>query len=139
MSLPHWSTDELIFDYDESVYDFRELVESVLGETSLEDIHRTPQASKILSTTRPEKLKAPRSSRNCWNKRWRTAMQEGSRRRMQNLMSRFCAEVCAPMLGCDCVVHQAIPTFRVHVAGVGKLFVFITCAILPLQEPHHES
>jgi len=127
--LPEELKVEVVVEYDTIKYDFRAIIEEIVGYQDLENLHKTPEGEQILKHLK-NFGKAPVSSRNAFNKKWRHAMcgvkgcdKDGPNspyQKMKALISRFCAEVCAPALGCSSIVHQVIPTFRCHTPGTGK-------------------
>lgn len=128
-ALPEKLKAEVVLTYDNEDYDFRSIIEEIVGYSDLENLHKTAEGMAILRQINAGG-KAPVSSRNAFNKKWRHAMcgvkgcdkegPESPYQKMKALVARFCAEVCAPSLGCGSVVHQVIPTFRCHTPGTGK-------------------
>jgi hypothetical protein len=121
LPLPEECKTLQIIEYDTIKYDFLGLVSEIVGLEDLGGAHRSKEMADSMLMAK-KFSRPPKSSRNSLNKRWRVATSAGGSHydRVRGLLSSFCAEVCARSLGCDAVVYQDAPTFRVHLAGTGK-------------------
>ena len=72
-ALPEKLKTEVVLTYDNEEYDFRSIIEEIVGYSDLENLHKTAEGMAILRQINAGG-KAPVSSRNAFNKKWRHAM-----------------------------------------------------------------
>ncbi|GMI52709.1 hypothetical protein TeGR_g14313 [Tetraparma gracilis] len=83
----------------------------------LSELHKTQKGLLTLRLAEQNQLK---SSRGPFEKLWRRATGNELRGELLEAVQNFVRLVVMPDLGTDCVVHQPLPTLRIHLPHTGK-------------------
>jgi len=90
--------------YDTTLYPFREVIKSVLNESSLEKLHEKQSY---------ELFEVAKESKTVWHPMYYTKYEQ----EIYPLYKQFLQEVIKPHFQFSSMVYQKIPTFRIHLHG----------------------
>jgi len=89
--------------YDQEHYNFRKIIEKILGKEDLEHVNQSENYSVF---------DRAHDQSTIWHKLYYENFEE-----FNETYTRFIREYVKPLLGFDKLVYQKIPTFRVHLVG----------------------
>jgi ectoine hydroxylase-related dioxygenase (phytanoyl-CoA dioxygenase family) len=90
-------------DYDQASYNFRKVIEEVLGHENIEQLHSVQEYGV---------LDREHDQSTIWHKRYYDQFEK-----FNSIYVDFIKNYIKPLLGVDKLVYQKIPTFRVHLVG----------------------
>jgi len=98
-----YQNEPFYLEYNQELYNFRQLVQKLLGENDLEHLHKFHDYSL---------LDRAHDQSTIWHKKYYDQFLE-----FQVLYVKLITDFIKPILGLDKIVFQRIPTFRVHLVG----------------------